>query len=456
MIYKHVNTGIIVTAILLGIISYATAWSIYREYQLVTSASLILMWVLLIVFLIRHVGRTNRELARLIMSLEFDDTSNLFDTGRSRGSQQKLFISLNKIILAFRELKIQKEKDQSLLESTIDQAGAGMLVVGPREEVVLCNKTFKDLLGIKSFIRLNQLNEIHPRALRSIRNIQPGQQELLELSLKNLKSFEPDDRRQLILNAGEIILDDRRMKIITIQNILYEIERSENAAWEKLLRILNHEIMNSVSPINLLSASLIEILQKDNRPVTPDMLDDDEINKILLGLKTIRKRGHGLVEFVESYRALTKISEPVLKNIDIDTFIREIITLMSPELDKLGIPVQVDVNPEGMIVRADESLLQQTMINLLRNALHALEGQKDPFIRINAMLKEDRPVISVIDNGSGIEEEMLDKVFTPFFTSHKEGSGIGLSLARQVMKIHHGTISVSSKPDSGSVFTLYF
>lgn len=331
-----------------------------------------------------------------------------------------------------------------------------MLVVGPREEVVLCNKTFKDLLGIKSFIRLNQLNEIHPRALRSIRNIQPGQQELLELSLKNLKSFEPDDRRQLILNAGEIILDDRRMKIITIHNILYEIERSENAAWEKLLRILNHEIMNSVSPINLLSASLIEILQKDNRPVTPDMLDDDEINKILLGLKTIRKRGHGLVEFVESYRALTKISEPVLKNIDIDTFIREIITLMSTELDKLGIPVQVDVNPEGMIVRADESLLQQTMINLLRNALHALEGQKDPFIRINAMLKEDRPVISVIDNGSGIEEEMLDKVFTPFFTSHKEGSGIGLSLARQVMKIHHGTISVSSKPDSGSVFTLYF
>jgi len=456
MVYKRFNIGIIILAILMGMVSYTFAWSLYREYQLVTSVSLLLVFISLVIAMIWHVSRTNRELARFLMALQFDDTSNLFDTDSTRGSQKKLFESFNKIILDFQEQKIRKQREQSLLDSTFEQTGAGILVLDPEENVELCNTAFLDMLGIKTFKNLSELMERHPEKFDPLRQILPGKQDLLEVRIRNPKSFDPEDRRQIILNAREIVLEKRRLKVITIQNIQQEIEQSENMAWEKLLRIINHEILNSVSPINLLSTSVIEMLEENNQALAPENLDADKMGNILLALKTIRKRGKGLIDFVESYRAISRIPEPVLKDIHANDFFREIEALLKPELDSLEIKVSLEVNPPNLEFRADESLFQQTMINLLRNAMLALEGRPKPLITIMALVKEGRPVISVVDNGVGMDEELLDKVFTPFYTSHKDGSGVGLSFARQVMMMHHGKIVADSSAGKGSVFSLYF
>ncbi len=456
MVSRRFNAGITVFALLLGFTSYAMAWSIYREYQLVTTASLFLVWVLWIILLILHVRRTNRELAGFFTALEFDDTSNLFDTESSRGCRRELFESFNRIILAFRELKIRKEQEQLLLQSTIEQTGAGILVMDTTGEVKICNRTFKDLLAVKSFSKLEELKASHSKAYEAIKSILPGHQEFLEFSHSDPKSFEPNNRRQLVLNAREFVVEERKMKVLTAQNIQKEIEHRESNAWEKLIRIFNHEILNSISPINLLSAGLLEMLQVNDKPVSPEKMDSETIRQFLVALKTIRKRGQGLVDFVESYRAIERIPEPVLQDLLVSEVLRDIIILMDPDLKKQGITCSSNVHPGDLMVRADESLLQQALINLVRNAIAALKGIKDPVIRLEAAIQENRPVISVSDNGPGIPQEILENIFTPFFTSSKEGSGIGLSLARQVMKMHHGTISAGSDPGSGTVFSLHF
>ncbi len=385
-----------------------------------------------------------------------DVPANLFDEEGSRGSQKKLFASFNKIILAFRNLRIQKEQGQLLLRSTVEQTGAGILVLDPSGKVEICNRAFQNLMGLTPFSQLEHLLQIHPLAYRSIRKISPGKQEMLEFCLHDPKSFEPDDHRHVLLNAREIVVEGRKMKVITIHNIQNEIEQRESDAWEKLLRIFSHEILNSVSPINLLAASLIEMMEDKAEHLPFEKMDPEDIKKALLALKTIKKRGQGLIDFVESYRAVTKIPEPVLQDLKVSGFFREIITLLSPELENHGISIMYKVDPEDMKIRADETLLQQALINIVKNSIDALKLGKEPAIRLEATLREERPVLSVIDNGTGISPEIMGNIFTPFFTSREEGSGIGLSFARQVMRMHHGKISASSTPGEGSIFSLNF
>jgi nitrogen fixation/metabolism regulation signal transduction histidine kinase len=244
MVYRRFYAGIVVIALLMGLVSYAAAWSVYREYQLVTSVSLFLAWALMIAIMIRHVNRTNRELSSFLVTLQAGDTSNLFDTEGVRGLQKKLFTSFNTVILAFRELRIRKEQEQLLLQSTVDQTGAGILVLDPSGQVEICNMTFRELLNTGTFTRLGDLSESHPRLHRIIGEILPGEQQLVEFIISNPKSFEPDDRKQVVINAREIVIENRKLKVLTFQNIQYEIEQRESDAWEKLLRLFSHEIMN--------------------------------------------------------------------------------------------------------------------------------------------------------------------------------------------------------------------
>lgn len=454
------NTGIVVIALVTGLAAYAFAWSIQREYQLITSTSLLITWILLVWGLIRFLGQANRELSRFLMALEFDDSTNLFDAAGAKGSRRRLLEGFNRVLLSYREIKIRKEMELQLLDSTFDQAGAGMFVMDEGGSTVLCNHAFRELLGIGSFEKLDELRGPNPEVFRAIQKLQPGEQKLLEISVHAPKSFEPENRRQLVLNAREIVLDERRMKVITIQNIRREMEQQESDAWEKLIRVLNHEILNSVSPINLLSASLSGILEKDGVPVDPADLDPEDIEKALVAVKTIRKRGQGLVNFVESYRAITRIPEPVLVDIRVKAFIEGTLTLLSAETEYPHIRFEVEAEPANLTLRADEALLQQSLINLLKNAITAFEGSEsaspDPVIRIGAFIYEGRPVLAVSDNGPGIPDELAGKVFTPFFSSRKEGSGIGLSFVHQVMKMHHGSISLSSAPGKGASFILRF
>jgi nitrogen fixation/metabolism regulation signal transduction histidine kinase len=456
MVYRRFQAAIIVLAILLALVSYAFAWSINQDYKLVTSASLGLVWVTLIIYIVYHMNRTNRDLGRFIMSFHFDDMSNLFDTEKAYRSDKKLYAAFNKVILAFRDLRSQKEQEQLLFRSTVEQTGAGIVVFDQTGRVEISNQAFHNLFGIKSISHIDQFKELHPAAHKSLSNIRPGKQELLKIILTEPKAFVPDDKKQVILNSGEMIMDDRKLKVVTLQNIQNEIEQQEIDAWERLLRIMNHEIMNSVSPVNLLTASLIQLFQKDGKSIEPADMDQEKIESALLGLETIQKRGKGLMDFVESYRAITRLPEPVLKDVEAGVLLRGITNLLKADLEEQKVQVEMSIIPEKLKIRADETLLEQTLINLVKNAVEAIKDQDDKKIRLEAILHDNRPVLSIADNGPGIASDVMENIFTPFYTSRKGGSGIGLSFARQVMKMHHGNIGVHSTPGIGSTFILSF
>ena len=456
MVFRRFNAALIALAILLALVSYAFAWSVNQDYKLVTSASLGLLWLSLILYIIYHMNRTNRDLERFIMSFHFEDLSILYDTEKAHRSDKKLYTAFNRVILAFRDLRNQKEQDHLLFRSTVEQTGAGIVVFDQSGRVEISNQAFHNLFGIQGISHINQLKELHPAGHKTLINIKPGKQELLNIILTEPKAFVPDDKKQVILNSGEMIMGDRNLKVITLQNIKHEIEQQEIDAWERLLRIMNHEILNSVSPINLLTASLIQLFQKDGKPVQPGDVDQHKIERTLLGLETIGKRGKGLMDFVETYRAITRLPEPVLKDLQAGVIFQGITNLLKGDLEEYGVGVEISVMPADLNIRADETLLEQTLINLVKNAMEAVRDQDDKKIRLDAFLHDDRPVLSISDNGPGIASDVMENIFTPFFTSRKGGSGIGLSFARQVMRMHHGNIGVNSMLGTGSTFTLSF
>jgi nitrogen fixation/metabolism regulation signal transduction histidine kinase len=244
--------------------------------------------------------------------------------------------------------------------------------------------------------------------------------------------------------------------LISLQNITSEIDRSEVDAWQKLIRVLTHEIMNSVSPIKLLSGSLIEMFEENNTIKPINELDNKTIEDSVLGLKTIRKRSDGLSNFVETYKNLTQIPKVKISEIKINQLFEHLNTLLKDDLNAKNIGFIINCNPSNLVLNADEKLVEQVLINLIKNASEALKNIEHPIINLNAETSNDLVHIIVSDNGPGISSDIAENIFIPFFTTKEKGSGIGLSLSRQIMHLHNGSISVKSEPNIETVFTLQF
>jgi len=261
---------------------------------------------------------------------------------------------------------------------------------------------------------------------------------------------------QLSIKAANFKIKNRNIKLISLQNIKTEIDQSEVDAWQKLIRVLTHEIMNSVSPIKLLSSSLIDMFEENNEIKTIDEITNTTIQDSVFGLKTIRKRSSGLSNFVENYKSLTQISKANFSDFKICELFKQINTLLKSELEQKSIQFDLNCQPQDLIIHADEKLIEQVLINLIKNASEALKNSTNPIIKIEAEFINEFVQIKVSDNGPGISSELQDNIFIPFYTTKEKGSGIGLSLSRQIMNLHGGNISVKSEPDNGTAFTLIF
>ena len=271
---------------------------------------------------------------------------------------------------------------------------------------------------------------------------------------------------ELILNSissGVIALDDNgfvlqlnrfALKLIDLEvfnDIENEMDEKEIDSWIRLIRVLAHEIMNSIAPITSLSDTLLEIHKTNPAAHTPETIRQNTIN----GLQVISETGKGLVSFVESYRKFTRIPQPEKEIIELNEFIQRMIILCSMEPNFSAITIQTQLTPENIRVYADPNLLGQVMLNLMKNAIQALQNRENPILRVVAeQLPTGNIRLQVIDNGPGIPSDMINEIFVPFFTTKNEGTGIGLSIARQIMRAHGGNLKVSSIPDKETVFTL--
>ncbi|MEN6312428.1 MAG: ATP-binding protein [Acidobacteriota bacterium] len=401
--------------------------------------------------LIRYVERTNRDLARFFQSISYEDYSQGYkDEGLGR-SFSELRSVLADVTRMLQKTRTEKEEHAQYLQTVVQHVGIGLIVFQPDGSVELVNNAAKQLLHVAWLKSVTELETLSEDLVETLFHLAPKEKAFVKIEKEK-------ETLVLSLYATEFKLHGREFKLVSLQNIHRELEEKEMEAWQKLIRVITHEIMNSVTPISTL-ASTIKDLAVDAPPVlAAESGEEAEVKRdIRQAALTIEKRSQGLLHFVDAFRSLTLLPKPKPQFFPLKELLDRVGRLMTANLEGKDIRFSIEVEPATLELNADAELIEQVLINLLLNALQAVEGRPGAEIRMKGLLNErGRVIVQVIDNGPGIPPENLEKIFIPFYTTKRGGSGIGLSLARQIMRLHKGMIHAHSEPGAPTVFTLTF
>ena len=436
MVYNF-KINIVVRLGILLLLILGIALSLENGFHLTTGFGVILS-LILIYNLFNYVDQTNKDLANFFESIQYNDF-NTTGSGRHRGdSFGDLHEGFNLINRKFRDIRAEKEANHQFLQTVVEHVEVGLLCIDEDGEVVLMNKALQRLLRKSYLVNLSGLKKIDEQLWEAVTQLNPGDRELLKLNIDNRLM-------QIAVRTIDLILNKENLKLISFQNIQSELEAQELVAYQKLIRILTHEIMNSVTPISSLASTLIQLESQGN----------SRNEDVLTGLQTIERRSRTLLKFVDDYRKLASIPAPVLKPLDLADFLTHLEELYAPELNRSKIALTIQKPAMGTLINADEGLLNQVFANLMSNSIYAVRGSENARVSIHCQKLANTININFSDNGEGISESKLGEVFVPFYSSKTTGSGIGLSLCKQIMHLHGGSITANSSP-SETTFTLNF
>ncbi|MFH0990922.1 MAG: ATP-binding protein [bacterium] len=447
MVFKNFRVNTILRVSLLGITIFLALLT-YFDDNLPIALTLGLITVYQIYSFIRYVDKTNRDLTRFFESIKYEDFGASFrDEGMGK-SFSDLRAVLSDVISTFQKTRAEKEEHFQYLQTVVQHVGIGILVFQSNGEVDLINAAAKRLLKIVRLRNIAELRSISGELVETLLRLSPKEKGFVKLESQNEVLY-------LALYATEFKLQGKEFKLVSIQNIQRELEEKEMEAWQKLIRILTHEIMNSVTPISTLGSTINQLVKSRCNGEGEDT--QDTLADIQHAAQTIEKRSLGLIHFVETFRNLTLIPMPQMTKFEVRELFNRVSKLMQANIAARNISFSASLELDTMELYADPELIEQVLINLLLNALQAVELQPSASIQLNASLNDrGRVVIQVIDNGPGIPQENLEKIFVPFFSTKPTGSGIGLSLSRQIMRQHRGAIHAHSELDVRTVFTLNF
>jgi nitrogen fixation/metabolism regulation signal transduction histidine kinase len=456
MFHRRFRFQIISRVVVLGLFVYAFFHLLLLAKLYATAFVTLLLIVYQVFALIRYVEKTNQQLSRFLLAVKYGDFSQAFSTKGMGPAFKELADLFNDVMKKIQQTRSEKEEHYRYLQTILHHVGIGLITFQEDGTVDLINNAAKRLLKVVRLKNIKSLESFSLPLVDTLFSLKAGQRALVRVDEADM---------ELAIHAAEFRLKDRKFTLVSLQNIQSELQEKEMEAWQKLIRVLTHEIMNSMTPITSMAATVIDLLEPlydeegniSGKPV--DAIAPDTIADIDNALKTIHKRSIGLSHFVSAYRNLTLIPKPNFKIFPVEELFARVETLMENRLKEKDILFQWSVEPKTLELTADPGLMEQVLINLVGNAVEALQGgdHKEPRVELTAGLDEiGRSVIRVTDNGPGIVEEAKGKVFIPFFTTKKKGSGIGLSLSRQIMKLHKGSITVHSIPDEKTVFTLKF
>lgn len=400
--------------------------------------------------LVENLDRSHENIASFLDSIKFDDLSYSFKTESDDPAVKRLHQELNEAMLKLRSSRREKDSEFLFFKNIVMHVGIGLIVFKEDGRIEIFNSAARKLLRINKAENISDLKEVSETLVNVFDKLKTGGRELVRLKIG-------EELVQLSIYAIELTLRGENVKLISVQNIQSELEEKEMEAWQNLVRVLTHEIMNSVTPISSLAGIVEEELKPHIREDNNIPLSQDQLSDIHLSLQTISKRSEGLIHFVKEFRSLTSIPKPRPVQIDVRNILDELCLLHRKDLTEKNIQVALSVYPEDLTLSADKNMIEQVLINLIKNAIQAFEEQTDKKIELKAYLNDkSRPVIAIRDNGSGIDPDALEKIFIPFFTTKKTGSGIGLSLSRQIMRQHQGTLSVKSTVGKGTEFFMRF
>lgn len=401
--------------------------------------------------LIRYVDRTNRELASFLESIRYSEFTRSFQISDTGSSFDELNAAFNDVMKDFQQVRSEREEHFHYLQSIVQNIDISILAYQRDGTVEMINPAAKKLFQVNTLRNINMLRTLSDQLANTLLSINPGENRLVKVQ-------DEEDILQLAIYSTEFKVKDKVILLSTVKNIQHVLEEQETAAWQKLIRVLTHEIMNSIAPISSLSSTVESMVKPyaTGEKSTPE-IEVETINEIQGALQTINKRSTGLMNFVETYRSLTKIPEPNFEMVKMKELVHHVHTLMKKEVQKKNIILTETVEPDTIEVQMDEQMIEQVLINLVRNSIQALDGRKGGRIQVRGFYnKRGRPSIQVIDDGQGILGDVIDKIFIPFFTTKRSGSGIGLSLSRQILRLHGGSITAHSKPNQETIFTMTF
>jgi nitrogen fixation/metabolism regulation signal transduction histidine kinase len=388
------------------------------------------------------------EINQFVESIHYRDFSRNFDVKHAPVELQPLRKGFNEINTTFKIISKEKETQYQYLQKILELVDTGILsykiITG---EVVWMNESLKKMLQLPYLKTISSLNRRDPELYNYVLELKPGETKIATAHLE-ASSF------KILLSATAFQTDGEKYKLIAFQNVDEALDETESKAWQKLLSVMTHEIMNSIAPISSLADTLKSRLLQSMPALNNDSGSVDDLE---LGIDTIKRRSEGLLKFAETYRNLNKITKPNLTKIYVRDLFESINQLMQPTLDQKNIDLQIVLKDTGIVLEADTNLIEQVLINLVVNSIEAVKDKEEARIVLSAHRDlNNKTVITVADNGTGMSPEVIDKIFIPFFSTKKTGSGIGLSLSKQIMMLHRGTIQIHSVEGTGTSFTLHF
>ena len=394
--------------------------------------------------LYQYVTNVNRKLTYFLESVRYSDfTINFRHDNKMGKTFQELNQQFNEVLHAFRQARAEKEANLQYLNTIVQHIGTGLITFDSNGQVNLINNAALRMLGIYRLHQLSELQDKHPRLFELLSNLDSGVRELYRT---------PSDQ-PLALQGAAIQLRGMWVRIVVLQNIQSELQQQEVESWQNLTRVLRHEIMNSMTPIVSLVGTMRLIVNED---IEKSTTDQEAVNDLKEALQTLEKRSKGMMQFVNAYRDFTTLPKPVFSNINVAELLQEVLQLLQTDLTSAGVLWKLSVKPENLVAKVDASQIQQVLINLIKNASEAFSTQASRLISLEAYQNDNTTFIEVHDNGDGIEPEAIENIFIPFYTTKKTGSGIGLSLSRQILQQHGGQLNVVSEAAKGTVFTLVF
>jgi len=449
MFYKRFTFRLIFRLLVINLLGYLLYYLINNTQLWFTIVGVAFLLFGSIISLYYYINEIRSDIKRFILAVKTRDHTLNFKNKATKGSFPELYESFGEILQVNKQIRLEQEAMFQLIKTILEQVPVGVIVINntekdaENEEIAFFNQAASNLLSIPAYKYWHRLKQHLPAFAQEIEEITQGGKRFLELKIQ-------DKLIQLSTEVIPLNLYGKNYTIISFQNIKDEIEQKETEAWNRLIGVISHEILNSITPISSLSDTINSMVSdKEN-------LDLSEMEDLKTALQTIKRRSAGLLDFVKDYRLIAELPTPNLESHTIGEILKHIKVLMQPFARVKNVVLDVEQTSSKITVQLDLKLIEQVLINLITNSIYSVEEKENPHISVSYRLEHTKLYIDVSDNGKGIEAANLEKIFVPFYTTRKNGSGIGLTISRNIMKMHRGSIEVVSEPGKLTTFSLVF
>ena len=447
MVSKNIYYQLIFRIVLIAICALVVAFLFFKEHYILCGI-FSLVFFGLSYSLVFYVNQTNRKIAYFFDAIKNEDFTLRFPEKLSVKSMEELNHSLNMLNSMIQDIHLKKQAQEQYYQEILRQADIGIFTVNEKGHILYANPTVQNLLNYRPLNHIKQLKQIDPILYGLFESLEPFQSTLYSLGNERGK-------KELTLKCTPITIEGKKLLLVIVHDIQKELDDKETDSWVKLIRVLTHEIMNTITPITSISESILKYFKRGNQLSTPEEFGEIQIKNSAKGLEVIKEQGNDLMSFVQSYRTFLSVPEPDRELIPAKKILEKVRLLIQEYTNVHNITLEVICEPEDLELYIDEKQLTQILLNLGKNAQQAIEEQDEGSIIIKAGIdQQEKKYITVTDNGPGISPELLDEIFVPFFTTKNTGTGIGLSLSKQIMRLHGGSIRVIS--NEMTTFTLTF